>query len=167
MDLFLFIVVDCLTTILDIFSFFRNHIIFNPWIHYYTNYNEHQYQYSCHWNKKCREKIGFNSSATSYTPIGTKYLGPCMLFLLDFLFKNQLMCFICHYSFPVDESTMSTRDVLIYLLHSISKKLKRHLKDEPLLPNSDEQGINILFLLVGAALVIQKTVDLYEKHLKC
>jgi hypothetical protein len=62
---------------------------------------------------------------------------------------------------------MSTRDVLIYLLHSISKKLKRHLKDEPLLPNSDEQGINILFLLVGAALVIQKTVDLYEKHLKC
>jgi len=86
-----------------------------------------------------------NAKKNVYVPIGkfdisqehihTDALGPCLCVLLHFVFNGQILCFMEHYSFDMDENKMSRKQVLESFLIRICKYLKRKIGSGSIKPN--------------------------------
>ncbi len=50
-------------------------------------------------------------SKISKARIYTNSLGPCVAFLIDLVFNGKSLCYVEHYSFDIDESVMSRKEV--------------------------------------------------------
>jgi hypothetical protein len=82
-------------------------------------------------------------SNISRTTIGSRGIGPCLVFLFDFILNNQPICFLYHYSFPFDETVItSRRKTVLKVLSILIEKLKSHLLIPSILP--EESGDNKL-----------------------
>jgi hypothetical protein len=86
--------------------------------------------------------------------IRTNALGPCLCVLLHFVLNGQKLCFMEHYSYDIDEKTMSRVQILESFLIRIVKHLKRKidpgtiklnnqwpdLSEAKLIPRSNKHG---------------------------
>jgi len=64
-------------------------------------------------------------------------LGPCVFFLVNFIFQGKPVCYLKHYDFKeVNDSNMSQLEVFRFCLFIISQDLKYHLK----IPRSNKHG---------------------------
>ena len=89
-------------------------------------------------------------SRISGTTIGSRGLGPCMFFLLDFYFNDAPQCYLYHYSYPIDEQGLSRRKTLLKILFIICETLKEHLAIPSMSPETlVNNTISEFRLLIG------------------
>jgi hypothetical protein len=91
-------------------------------------------------------KVPMAKAGVSHGSIESDGFSPCLFFLMDFLFNDEPMCFLMHFSYEFDDSGISLFGLLEGFLHKISLKLKKCLKIRTILPDPQKDNkLRILF----------------------
>jgi hypothetical protein len=69
-------------------------------------------------------------------------LGPCLCVLLRFVFNGQILCFMEHYSFGMDENKISRKQVLESFLIRVCKHLKKRIGPGSIKPNNNRTNLS-------------------------
>lgn len=102
--------------------------------------------------------VGMNESKISNARIHTNSLGPCVAFLIDCVFNGAPLCYLEHYLFDIDESSMSRKEVLELFLTRICEDLKDKLEVDSIKPNDNQTDISEAQLIIAGG-------DVYENYL--
>ncbi|CAF4410743.1 unnamed protein product [Rotaria sp. Silwood2] len=84
----------------------------------------------------------------STTSIGTDSLGPCVCFIIDFIFETEQTCILHHYTFHKDEKGMPQVKIIRWLLNFIFDLLKDFLGINSMMDEFNEPCIKNMFVLV-------------------
>jgi hypothetical protein len=81
--------------------------------------------------------------------IHTNALGPCLCVLLRFVFNGQILCFMEHYSFGMDENKISRKQVLESFLIRVCKHLKKRIGPGSIKPNNNRTNLSEAQLIIA------------------
>jgi len=87
-------------------------------------------------------------AAQSKTSIGTSALGPCVCFIIDFIFKNEQRCILHHYAFHEDEAKQSQEQTIKWLLKFLFDLFEDFLGIKSTIDEFNEPYIKNMFLLI-------------------
>jgi hypothetical protein len=99
-----------------------------------------------------REHVPQGEERISRKLISTDELGPCVFFLVDFIFQGKPVCYLKHYDFKeVNDSNMSQFEVFKFCLSIISEDLTNHCEISSIRPDDldGKTGLNNCRLTIG------------------
>ena len=97
--------------------------------------------------------VRMQESKLSRTTIGTDSLITCFCFIIDFSLNDEAHCILEHHTSPLDESTMSSSEIIICYLHHIWSLLKSHLGDALVVYDQNRSTISNISLLLSGGCV--------------
>jgi hypothetical protein len=83
------------------------------------------------------------------TTIGTSGLGPCVAILIDLSYSGQKYCILDHYSFGLDESKMTSSEIVLIFLEHMMELIKHHVKVSSFEDNENKSKINHIDVLIS------------------
>ncbi len=107
-------------------------------------------------------KVPMTKAGVSHGSIESDGFGPCLFFLMDFLFNDEPMCFLMHFSYEFDDSGISLFGLLEDFSHKISLKLKKCLNIRTILPDPQKDTKTSDFILIVGGGDIEESVRVKE-----
>jgi hypothetical protein len=95
-------------------------------------------------------EVEIYENGMSRTTIGTSGLGPCVAILIDLSYSGQKYCILDHCSFGLDESEMTSSEIVFTFLEHMMELIKDHVKVSPFEDNENKSKINHIDVLISA-----------------